>query len=290
MNERFNKRIPHNCILKTKGIYDTLKKAEKKGVDFILKNPEEITSSSIVEVAKKAGCSEATLVRISKKLGYEGFVELKADFINHNKKDVYEFEYEGFSIKDDFKDIIRKTFDNTINALKDTLEILNIENYEKALNALLKADKIFFCGVGDGAITAKEAYNRFLRIGERSLFSEDPDIQLIFAAHLKKGDVFFAFSHSGKSKTVINTAKIAKKSGATIIAVTNFPVSPLTKNTDIVLLTAAFTKHFTGEVISKRVTELCILESLYINYLFKKGKNAREKLNLSESVIALTKI
>jgi len=69
-------RIPHNCALKLQAVYGKLKTAEKKAADFILQNPDAIFGLSIVEFAERAGCSEATIVRLSKRIGYEGYPEL----------------------------------------------------------------------------------------------------------------------------------------------------------------------------------------------------------------------
>lgn len=93
-----------------------------------------------------------------------------------------------------------------------------------------------------------------------------------------------------KSKTVVNTVKLASRSGVTAVAITNFPVSPLTKHSDIVLLTAAFSKHVTGEVISKRITELCIIESLYINYMIPKGRPVLARLAKSNRAVSQNKL
>ena len=289
MNAHNLEKIPHNCLIKIKAVYDSLKSAEKKAVDFILAHPEEVTNLTIVDFAGKAGCSEATIVRLSKRLGYEGFPELKSDFSDYDGTSDY-FEYEGISRDDDYATVVKKTFEATINALKDTLEIMEADVYEQAMRALLKADKILFCGVGDGALVAMEAYQRFIRIGKHCMVSQDPDVEQIMSAQLSPGDVLVAISHSGRSKTVINALKKGKSAGATTIAISNFPLSPLAKNADIVLLTAAFsTQPDTGEVISKRVAELCLIESLYTNYLLKQGKPALERLNVSNEAVSINK-
>ena len=289
MNEHHLEKIPHNCLIKIKAVYDSLKSAEKKAVDFILAYPEEVNGLTIVDFAGKAGCSEATIVRLSKRLGYEGFPELKSDFSDYEGNSDY-FTYEGISRDDDYSTVVRKTFEATINALKDTLEIMEADVYEQAMRALLKADKILFCGVGDGALVAMEAYQRFIRIGKHCMVAQDPDVEMIMSAHLSPGDVLVAISHSGRSRTVINALKKGKTAGAVTIAITNFPLSPIAKNADIVLLTAAFsTQPDTGEVISKRVTELCLIESLYTNYLLKQGKPALERLNVSNEAVSINK-
>jgi RpiR family carbohydrate utilization transcriptional regulator len=289
MNERNLIKIPHNCLIKIRAVYDSLKTAERKAVDFLLEHPEESTQLTIVDFAAKAGCSEATIVRLSKRLGYEGFPELKADFSSRDLSD--DFEYEDISKNDDYLTVVKKVFDATIRALKDTIEMMDQQAYKQAIEALLGARKIVFCGVGDAAIVAMEASQRFIRLGENALVSQDSDLELIMSSQLNKEDVLIAISHSGRSKSVLDCVRVAKKMGAITIAITNFPISPLAKNVDILLLTAAFSKQpATGEVMSKRVAELCIIESLYTNYLLKKGKAARDRLKLSDEVVSINKL
>lgn len=289
MNEEHLEKIPHNCVLKIKAVYDSLKTAERKAVDFLLRAPEEIAGITIVDFAERAGCSEATIVRLSKRLGYEGFPELKADFSAYDG-DSEDFSYEGISPKDDSPTVVKKVFDATIQALKDTQEIMDIDAFERAITALLKARKILWCGLGDAALVAMEACQRFVRIGETSLVAQDPDLELIMSSQLCAGDVLVAISHSGKSTPVLESMKVAQKAGVTIIAISNFPISPIAKNADILLLTAAFsTQPDTGEVMSKRIAQLCIIESLYTNYLMRKGQSAREQLKISDSVVSVNK-
>jgi DNA-binding MurR/RpiR family transcriptional regulator len=290
MNERNLERIPRSCGLKIKAVYATLKNAERNATDFILQHPDDVKDLSIVEFARRAKCSEATIVRLSKRLGYKGFPELKADFADFPEGEDDGLEYRGIQKKDAPEQVVQKVVDATIVALQDTVAIMDKDQYSRALKAIVNASNILFCGVGDAALVAMEAYQRFVRVGQNCCVSEDPDLQLILATNLGKEDVVVAVSHSGKSSTVINAVKTAKQAGATVIAITNFPVSPLTKNSDIVLLTAVFTQHITGEVISKRVAELCIIESLYINYLLQKGKGAMGTLIASNEAVRINKL
>jgi len=288
MDKSNSSKIPHKCLLNIQAVYDILQSAEKKAVDFILTNPGEIANSTIVDIASKAKCSEATIVRLSKRLGYEGFPELKGDFANIIKE--HYFEYEEINKTDDVITVVKKVFDSSIAAINDTFEIMNVKEFEKALDAILSANKIMFCGVGDAALVAKEAYQKFTRIGQNCYTSIDCDIQLILSSQLNKNDVLVAISYSGRSQSVVKAVKIAKISGAKVIAITNFPTSPLTKKSDIILQTAVFSKYTTGEVISKRIVELCIIESLFINYLIRKGQPIIDTLRKSNEVININKL
>ncbi len=289
MNDKRVDGIPRGCLIKIRSVYDTVKSAERRAIDFILEHPKDVPALTIVAFAAKAGCSEATVVRVSKRLGYGGYPEMRKSFAAGNG-DGEILDYGGIRRSDSYAEVARKVFEASIGALRDTLGLLNDAQYGKAVAALLSARRMLICGVGDAHLVALEAYQRFVRIGESCQVSEDPDLQLIMAAHLAEGDVLVAISHSGRSRTVLDVVRRAREAGATVIAITNFPVSPIAKRADIVLLTAAFSQHHTGEVISKRISELCIIESLYINFLIKKGQPALRRLSQSNEAVQVHKV
>lgn len=261
--------IPHSLLVKIRSVYDSLKSAEKKAADLLLEKPRFFSEVSIVEAAEDGGCSEATLVRLARKLGYGGYTELKVHLGQKSEPNSINL-YAEISAEDTYDEVVKKVFQASIQALTDTLNVLNKDEYKKAVEAVLSANKIVFCGVGDAANVAQSGYQKFIRIGVNVQVSADPDIQLITASHLIKGDVLIVISHSGKTKSIIELVKYAKVTGATVISITNYPISQLAKNSDIVLLTAAFEEHVKGEIMSKRVTELCILESLFVNVIMKQ--------------------
>ncbi len=289
MSERSMELIPHSCLVKLQAIYDSLKTAEKKAADLLLEKPEFFSAATIVEAAEAAGCSEATLVRLARKLGYGGYPELKAH-LTRKKDENPTVLYAGITDDDDYDSVTEKVFQASIQALKDTLNIIHKTEYKKAVEAIAGAGRIVLCGVGDAANVAFSGFQKFIRVGAVVHASADPDIQLIAASHLSRGDVILAISHSGKTKSVVDVVKYSKVTGATVICITNYPVSPLAKNSDIVLLTAAFTEHVKGEVMSKRVAELCLLESLFVNVLLKKKDQFIDGLQRSNNALEVNKI
>ncbi|HEY5583170.1 MAG TPA: hypothetical protein VIK78_01610 [Ruminiclostridium sp.] len=57
--------------------YDLLFTAEKKVADYILKNAEHVVSANVSELADLSGASDATVIRMCKRIGYEGFYQMK---------------------------------------------------------------------------------------------------------------------------------------------------------------------------------------------------------------------
>jgi DNA-binding MurR/RpiR family transcriptional regulator len=133
------------------------------------------------------------------------------------------------------------------------------------------------------------AYYKLFRAGLNVYESPDQDLLLVAVSQLTKGDAVICFSYSGKTKNILELAKFARENGITVISITNFPLSPLTKNSDIVLLTAAFTQHAGGEIVSKRITELCLIESLYVNILLKSKQDLDKNIRNSNAALKINK-
>lgn len=281
--------ISHSCILKLQAVYDSLKTAEKKAADLLIQNPELFSKGSIGKVSSKASCSEATITRLSKKLGYDGYIDLKFQLSQGKDNDPIEL-YEDINENDSYDAVVTKVFQVSIQALSDTLNTIDKKQYEIAVNLLCNADKIIFCGIGDSANVALSGYQKFLRMGLNVEASADFDIQLINISQLKDNDVVIVISHSGRTKSIVELAKYTRSIGAKVICITNFPSSPLVKNSDVILLTAAFTQQLKGEIITKRLTELCIIESLFVNLLLKNKAVLSKNIDKSNKALQKNKI
>lgn len=263
-NER---KLPHTIEIKLESVYHTLKNAEKKAADYMLDYPEQITEETIGEAALRAGCSEATFVRLAKKLGYSGYLQLKQACSEIYRRDEPEENriYDDIRSQDSCSMVIQKVFLAAIQALEDTRRLIDDSRYKNSLNAVIKARRILALGAGDAYIAAYLAYLKFSRIGMDVICPSDYDVQLLEASKLNEQDVVLLISHSGNTKTLYQAAQTAKKKGVFLIAVTNYPLSPIAKIADEMILTAAFMKNPHNETMAKRIPELCVIESMYIN-------------------------
>lgn len=291
MQETCPPGMPHGCLLRIRALYGTLKKTERRVVDFILKNADTMADCGVVEVAEAAACSEGTVVRVSKRLGYDGFLELKRDFARQEPDDSAETAFPSIERNDPPLVILDKVCTTTISGIRDTAKVIAADDsLEVAVKCLLGSKRILFCAVGDAYAVSYEAYLRWMRIGHVALTASDLDEQLLLTAQLEKNDVVFAISHSGRSRNVIQVVKAAQKRKAKVIALTNYPISPLAKLADIVLQTAIFTTYERFEIIAKRIAELTIMESLFISFLFHNEKKHLDCLLESYGLIEPNKV
>ncbi len=280
--------LPRVCRLRILSIYDDLKAAERRAVEMLLNNPDEVPGLTIGEYARRAGCSEATVVRLAKRLGYDGYPQLKRAIVEE-PEDSYLGDFESITPDDEPLVVIQKVVDSAVSGLRDTVEVIDQEAYLRAVDAIDSAKKIVFCGLGDGYPVALVASQRFDRVGQPSWAPIDADQQLILASNLGAGNVFVAISHSGRSSTILDALDAASRSGATCVAITNFPGSPIAREADIVLQTAVFTTDWNGEIVSKRIAQMAVVESLFANYLIRQGKPAVDTLKNVNSIVRIHK-
>ena len=73
-------RLPRRRAVRLEAVYPELPAAARRAADYLLTHPDEIQELSIIKLAERAGCSEATSVRLSQRIGYAGYPELTAEF------------------------------------------------------------------------------------------------------------------------------------------------------------------------------------------------------------------
>jgi DNA-binding MurR/RpiR family transcriptional regulator len=84
------------------------------------------------------------------------------------------------------------------------------------------------------------------------------------AALRDSGDVAVGLSHTGTTVDTIDALREARSHGATTVAVTNFPWSPITEVADLVLLTAARETAFRSGAMTSRIAQLTVVDCIFV--------------------------
>src|ERR671914_1150168 len=119
-------------------------------------------------------------------------------------------------------------------------------------------------GVGASAFVAMDFQQKLHRIGRASYAWADAHIMLTSAAVLEKNDVAIGISHTGATVDTIDALEVARARGATTVALTNFPRSPITDVADLVLTTAARETTFRSGATASRLAQLTVVDCLFV--------------------------
>jgi DNA-binding MurR/RpiR family transcriptional regulator len=275
-----------DVIQRIKEKYDEFTNAEKKIADTILSDPKGIIESSISDLSEKAGVkSEASVVKFYKKLGLNSFQQFKVLLAQSISRAPLEIVYEDVSSEDDTKTITEKIFKATVRAILDTLNWMDVDSIEKAVDLFKNAQRIIFIGFAASAAVAFDAFHKFTRIGKNCLFSNDEHIIATILATASPNDLLVAISHTGETISVVNFAKKAKEMKMPVVAITGNRKSTLAKYSNVVLATNTKETKIRTDAMTSRIVQLVILDTIY-TLLAARDPRAIEILNRSRLAVS----
>lgn len=260
--------------------YNEFSKAEKKVADYILKNHENVIYMSITDLADACGVGESSVFRFCKSIDLKGYQELKIQ-LAHSSSNSPSAQPVEVSEEDSTKELSKAVLMTTTSALQDTYNLVDEENIRKTVELFVKANRIYFYGVGSSMITAMDARSRFMRITNKTEMIFDTHLQNMAASLMTKDDVAVFFSYSGSTKDTIETARIAHNRGAKIIAITRFMKSPLTNYADITLLSGANEGPLQGGSLSAKISQLFLVDLLYAEYFRVTHEESTKNIELT---------
>ena len=228
---------------------------------FVLANAAEVVHMSVTEVAERTQSSEGSVVGLCQQLGARGFQQLKIALARDLVQPV-QFIHEDLGRDDPAATVLEKIFASNIQALQDTLKVLDAAQMARAVAAILAARRVEVYGIGSAAPVAEDANYRLMRIGIETKVVVDSHVQAISASLVGPGVATVTISHSGSTIETVTATRLAKKAGATTICITNYGKSPLVAHADIVLHTMARETQFRTEAMTSRIAQLAIVDAL----------------------------
>ncbi|UCG37703.1 MAG: MurR/RpiR family transcriptional regulator [bacterium] len=259
------------------GIED-LRSSERKVAEYVLKNPETVITLSITDLAEEAGTSEPTVIRFCRKLGLKGFMDLKLGLARDLPSSQY--IHESVSEGDTLPRIFNKMLKAAKEAINDTMNGMDMELLEKASQLLASARRIEFYGVGGSGAVARDAQHKFFRLGIPCLVYDDPHMQAMSAALLGPGDVVVAVSHTGSTKDILDSVRIAREAGAAIIGITGHGKSPLARICDVALAVHSKEAALRLAPMTSRLAQLAVIDVLFVSVAMRNYAETKERLNM----------
>lgn len=243
--------------------------SERQVAEYILAHASEVINLPITELAEQAGVSEATVVRMCKKVGFRGFQELKIALAMENVPPV-KAVHEEIQEDDDLETAMRKVFLANIRSLEATLNVLSVRELARAVDAIDAAERVYLFGVGGSGPIAIDAAHKFMKTGKAVIAHTDAHMQAMAASLMRPGDVVIGISHSGSSRDVVEALELAKKNGAVTIGITHYARSPMDRALDIKLCTCSNETFYRIESTSSRIAQLSIVDTLFIGLALRR--------------------
>jgi DNA-binding MurR/RpiR family transcriptional regulator len=251
----------NSALARIRSLAATLPATARRIADYIVGNPEAVMNMSITELAAATEASEGSVINFCRQLEMSGFQQLKLSLAQDLVQPV-QFIHEDLSRQDDIDTVCRKIFHSGVQALRDTLSVLDTKAMSRAVQVIRAAERVEIYGIGSSAPIAEDAHYRMLRIGLEVKVVIDSHVQAISASRTGPKVAVLTVSHSGATRETVMSMKLAKEAGAKTICITNFGRSPIQSYSDVVLYTMARETRFRTEAMTSRIAQLCVVDAL----------------------------
>lgn len=238
-------------------------KGQRAIARFILDNYDKAAFMTAGKLGKTVGVSESTVVRFASDLGYDGYPTMRKalqEMIRNRLTSVQRIEVAKDRIDD--KEIIKSVISSDMQNLQVTMESLNQDSFDAAINAIVEAKNVYIVGMRTSTSLASflGQYLNLLRgnvtVINNTAASEIHE-QII---RIGEGDLFLGISYPRYSSHTVDAMQFAKSMGAKAIAITDSKASPLASIADI----SMFAKSEMVSFIDSLVAPMSLINAIII--------------------------
>ncbi|RST92778.1 hypothetical protein CBF35_12715 [Vagococcus salmoninarum] len=227
-----------------------LNQQESKSLAYLIENVETIREKTLKEVADNLFLSPNTLVRLAKKLEFQGYSELKTSLL---------LTIQGH------KNVIASTpLDEQIIKTKQLLTNDSLSQITKLLD---EAENVFFFSCGLSKYPCEEFNERLRIIGKVSSSYHEPHVMQQRAKNVTEKDLIFVVSLSGETKTPLDATIIAKHRQGKVVSLTSLSQNSIAKLADVALYTFDTPIYVDGMDVTSRLSFTYLFDRLFEAYI-----------------------
>jgi len=263
--------------------------------DTLLSDFEPAAHLTIPDLAKLAGVSTATVTRFCETLGYSGYSDLKAAIVvaldrKSNEKERFAIAEGDVTAADSVDETLSKISFQEAEAITDTARIVDRVALDDVATAIINCRRLDIYGLGSSYLAALDLQQKLHRIGLTAYCWSDHHLALTSAAVLGDKDVAIGISHTGVTGETFQMMEIARKAGATIVAITNHPASPIGRVADHILVTSARESRFRSGAMASRLVQLAMVDFLFVRIMQQIFNSASASLERTFAAVKDNKL
>ncbi|WP_144502221.1 MurR/RpiR family transcriptional regulator [Bacillus thuringiensis] len=265
---------------------DIFSSSESEIIVYLFKQRENIKDKTTKQISKETYTHPSTLIRIAKKLGYSGWVELKNSFLG-------EIEYLNshfssidanypFDDRDSIMTVANKMALLNQTTISDTLSLLNHNDLQRATNMLDEAAHIKVFSMYHNLLICHDFKSKMNRIGKHvSLCTVDPHFE---AVNSNTETCAIVISYSGESEDIVGLLPFLKRKKVPVIALTSIGENTLTKYADCILRITTREKLYSKIGSFSSNESICFLLDLLYACVFSEDykNNLEYKIHISK--------
>jgi DNA-binding MurR/RpiR family transcriptional regulator len=213
-------------------------------VEYIMKNKGEAVTFSIQYLAAKLYTVPNTITRLSKKLGYDGYSQMKNN------------------LKEEIHTNLVDPENSLALTIHKTMDLIDQDKLSITAKMIQDANKVLFYAVGDTAPLCENMVKSLKLAGKPSSFYVHRHDVVHEINQLQATDLLFLISLSGETPQVLEMAELAKQRGVKIISLTHLDRNSLQQIADVNLYCYSPKKVLNGYNITDKTPVMIVLRAL----------------------------
>ncbi len=260
-----------------------MSKGQKAIAAFILGHYEHAAYITAARIGEEAGVSESTVVRFAMELGFEGYPHFQKALQEELKGRLTSVQRMKVTARmGEKEDILSAVLLSDIEKLKRTYDRIDRVSFNRAVDLILSAGKIYILGVRSASPLASFLGFYFNLIFDNVRLVHTTSVSEMFEQILsvQTGDVVIGISFPRYSKRTIKAMAYARTTGATVIAITDKADNPIAASADVCLLAPSDMASF----VDSLVAPLSVINALIATIGYRRQDVVAAKLEKLEHV------
>ncbi len=272
-----------NLLFEIEGKMQSFSKGQKLTFKYILENYDKAAYMTAAKLGAIVNVSESTVVRFANELGFAGYPEFQLALQELLRTNLTSFQrMEVISSRFGDEDILSKSLLSDIDKIRRTIEGIDKNAFEKAVENIVAAKNIYIIGVRSSSYLAGFLAHSLRMVFDNIKFEQTTSGSEMFEQimNIGEGDVMIAISFPRYSKRIIKAVNFAKNSGADVIALTDSEMSPIALAANQVLLAKSDMVSF----VDSLVAPLSIINAIVVSVSMKKQEELTVRLRQLEQI------
>lgn len=273
----------NDLLNRINGKYSTMSKGQKLLAAYITDNYDKAVFLTAAKMGETVGVSESTVVRFAMNLGYKGYPEFQKaleELVRNKLNSVQRMEVTYGRISQ--SKILESVLQSDADKLKTTLEKIDHNAFELAVDTILEAKNIYVVGIRSCAPLASflSFYLNLMFDNVRLLHTNSSSEIFEQMARIDEKDVIIGISFPRYSMRTLKALEFANNRNAKVITITDSVHSPMNLYSSCNLIADSDM----ASIVDSLVAPLSVINALIVALCMKKQKEVAKTLTMLEEI------
>lgn len=275
--------MAHDISQRIRNIYPQLSKGQKKIASAVLTSYDKVAYMTAARLGTHVGVSESTVVRFAIELGYDGYSEFQraVEELVRNRLTPNQ-RIEMMKQRIGRADVLENVMEADIANIRYTMETIDREGFQLALESILKARTVYILGARSASALAFFLHHNLSLVMDNVKLIQPTSAGEVFEQlfDVSEDDCVIAFSFPRYSTKIIQAARFAKQQCANTVVITDSSTSPLAEYATCLLTARSDMASFADSLVAP----LSIVNALVAGIANRRQRDIEDRFNKLEKI------